>query len=284
VSIEVIEQRLATYNCKNRIEEINALKEISQEIALMALSKADFFKVAEFHGGTALRILYGTQRFSEDLDFALLMPMKHFDLTKYLMHMHDEFEAYGYQAHITDRVQTSKTVQKQFLKIDSLGKELELIYPRDKYEKKIKIKFELDTNPPEGAKVELKYQTFPLAYSIIAKDLPSMFSGKLHALLCRTYDKGRDWYDFIWFISNQTPINYTLLSSAINQQGPWRGQEIFINRSWVIEKLSNKIQTINWSEIVSDVVHLLKPHEQPSLSVWRKEFFLDLLTKDAFKS
>lgn len=280
MSIEVIEQRLATYDCKNRLEEINALKEITQEIALMALSKAEFFKVAEFHGGTALRILYGMQRFSEDLDFALLKPMSHFDLNKYLMHMHDDFEAYGYQVNIMDRSQTTKTVQKQFLKIDSIGKELNLIYPTNKYEKKIKIKFELDTNPPKGAKVELKYQTFPLAYSFIAKDLSSMFAGKLHALMCRTYDKGRDWYDLVWFISNKTPINYELLSNAINQQGPWSGQAISVNKAWILNKLNNKIQTLNWKEIVSDVVHLLKLHEQSSLNVWNEEFFSHLL-KDA---
>jgi predicted nucleotidyltransferase component of viral defense system len=277
VSVEVIEQRLSIYACKDRLEEINALKEITQEIALMSLSRAGFFKMAEFHGGTALRILYHVQRYSEDLDFALLKPQKNFDLFQYLEHMQADFEAYGYDITISDRKDTDKIVQKQFLKVDSLGKELSLIYPKSKSERKIKIKFELDTNPPKGATTELKYLTFPLAFSLLAKDLPSLFAGKCHALLCRPFDKGRDWYDFIWFVSNKVLINYNLLSRAINQQGPWAGQSIHINREWLLTVLNLKIREVNWTAIVQDVAPLLALKEQGTLKLWGLDFFSSLI-------
>ena len=129
MSVTIIEQRLKQYQCKTKLDEQNALKEITQEIALLALSKAHFFKEAEFHGGTALRILYGLQRFSEDLDFALLAPNPHFQLNQFLQHMTDEFQAFGYEIQISDRKEVQKTAQKQFLKVDSIGKLLNLQFP-----------------------------------------------------------------------------------------------------------------------------------------------------------
>lgn len=274
MSVEIIERRLATYQSKTVLEEQQALKEITQEIALMALSKSDFFKEAEFHGGTALRILYGLQRFSDDLDFALLSPRNDFDLSKYLESMKEDFQAYGYEVDISDRTEVQKNVQKQFLKVDSLGKLLQLQYPSNKSHKKIKVKFEVDTNPPIGAITEIKYLTFPLAFSVLAKDLPSSFAGKLHALLCRTFNKGRDWYDFIWYVSNRVSINLKLLENALVQQGPWQSQRLSVDKEWLLENLINKVQSINWEEMKRDVFPLLKLNEVPSLSVWKEEFFL----------
>jgi len=279
VSIEIIEQRLKKYDCQNRLDEINAIKEISQEIALMALSKSGFFKVAEFHGGTALRIIYGINRFSEDLDFALLAPQTDFTLGKYLTCISDDFEAYGFYVDLADRKDATKTIQKQFLKVSSLGTEISLIYPKDRAERRIKIKFELDTNPPIAANTEIKYLVFPLAFSVLTKDLPSMFAGKLHALLCRPYEKGRDWYDFIWFASNRIPVNYALLENAIYQQGPWAKTPITVNQKWLVESLCHKIQHLSWGNLVSDVRPLLKAYEQDSLDIWGEAFFLDLVKK-----
>ncbi len=279
MSIEIVQQRLDSYKTKTRLDEQNALKEITQEIALMALSKADFFKSAEFHGGTALRILYGLNRFSEDLDFALLKPNSHFDLNHYLKYMTEEFEAFGYHVHVDDRAAIKKTVQKQFLKVDSLGKLLNLQYPLNKADRQIKIKFEIDTNPPVGATTEIKFVIFPTPFSVVAKDLPSSFAGKLHALLCRTYDKGRDWYDFIWYLQNKTSVNFKLLTNALHQQGPWQGQELLINNDWLIQQLRLKILSINWNDIKNDVRVFLKPNELSSLELWKTDFFLSLLDK-----
>src|SRR3989339_1491483 len=149
MSINIIEKRLREYDCKNLLEEENALKEITQEIILMSLARADFFKVAEFHGGTALRILHGLERFSEDLDFALLKSNANFSFLDYLNRINEELKIYGYDIEIQDRSKIGRAVQKVFLNNRSIGKILTFQPPLPDYvRKKIRIKLEIDINPP----------------------------------------------------------------------------------------------------------------------------------------
>lgn len=243
----------------------------------MALSRNGFFDQAEFHGGTALRILYKLQRFSEDLDFVLLKPNQNFSLTPYLEKITNELSAFGYEVEINDRSKANKTVKSAFLKDDSIGKVLTLQshYPK----KKIKIKLEMDTSTPLQATTEIKYLSFPSPFSILAKDLPSVFSGKLHALLCRNYIKGRDWYDFIWLVAQQTKINFDLLSNALDQTGPWENQKIQVTSSWLKTNLAAKINSIDWKKATSDVAPFIKSHEQAGLEIWGDDFFIDQLNK-----
>ena len=208
MSVEIVQRQLEKYQCQTPLDEENAIKEITQEIALMALSRTGFFRIAEFHGGTALRILHGLQRFSEDLDFALFKPEKNFDWQNYFLAIETELKIYGYNVELQDRSITNQTVKKAFLKDNSVGKVLILQYPEIFHtQKKIRIKLEIDTNPPLGAISELKYLSFPLSFSVIAQDLSSSFAGKIHALLCRNYLKGRDWYDFVWYAGQRVNIN-----------------------------------------------------------------------------
>lgn len=280
MSITIVQQRLESYKCQTPLEEENAIKEITQEIALLGLSRAGFFKDVEFHGGTALRILYGLQRFSEDLDFATLKPDNKFELNKYLKPVADEFNNYGYDVEIQDRSKADRVVQKAFLKDDSIGRVLLLQYPQPiRSSKKIQIKFEVDTNPPLGAETEIKYLDFPFPFTVQTKNLPSSFSGKIHALLCRPYLKGRDWYDFIWYIAQNIGLNYQLLTNAINQIGPWQKQNILINKDWVLTQLDQKIQSIDWQKAAEDVRRFLRPNEQEALGLWSEDFFLSRLEK-----
>ena len=208
MSVEIIQQKLLTYQCQTVLEQENALKEIAQEIALMALSRAGFFRVAAFQGGTCLRILYGLERFSEDLDFILEKPDKNFNWDKYIQSMHDEFSIYGYKLEVINKSHINKAIKSTFLKADSKGGILILKDSRT-HRPKLQIKLEIDTNPAAGSKYELKYLDFPLSYSIQTQDLPSLFASKCHALLCRNYIKGRDWYDFVWYVSRQVTINFS---------------------------------------------------------------------------
>lgn len=280
MTVGIIQDRLNQYQCVTALDEENAIKEITQEIALLALSRRDFFQVAEFHGGTALRILYGLQRFSEDLDFALLSPNTTFNFVPYIDELAEEFREFGYDLEIQDRSKANANVRKAFLKDNSIGKVLDLNFPLYKRNpKKIQIKLELDVNPPEGALTEIKYLDFPLPYSILAKNLPSSFSGKLHAILCRSYLKGRDWYDFIWYVSRSTQINYNLLENAIRQNGPWQGSHILVNKLWLLDQLTKKIESIEWEEAKQDVTRFLNPIDQEGLKVWNKSFFLSRVEK-----
>ncbi len=278
MSIEIIQQKLLSYQCQTIAEQDNALKEIAQEIALMALSRAGFFRVAAFQGGTCLRILYGLERFSEDLDFVLEQPDKLFEWNKYIDTIREEFNLYGYKLEVGDRNKLEKTVKIAFLKADTTGGML-IIKDSRTNRIKLKIKLEIDTNPPQGSLYELKYLDFPLPYSVRTQDLPSLFAGKCHALLCRNYTKGRDWYDFVWYISRQTSINFNLLNHAISQAGPWQNQNIEVTPQWFLHELINKINAMDWDEAKQDVARFLRPRELATLELWSKEFFMSRLAK-----
>ncbi len=241
MSVKMIQQRLSTYNCKTDIEEQQAIREITQEVVLAALGRGDFFKHALFQGGTCLRIFYGLNRFSEDMDFILRQTNPDFQLKDHVKHLTDELSAYGYNIEITDRSKIDVTVQKAFLKDNSLGRIIDLHHANQTGPMaKIRIKLEVDTKPPAGSGQELKYLDFPFVTTVAVQDKPSLFAGKIHALLCREYIKGRDWYDFIWYTSNGIDINYDFLTSAINQIGPWQGQPLTVDKAWVLSELEKK--------------------------------------------
>ena len=280
MSIKLIQDRLDSYNCASGIEEEHAVREITQEVALAALGRTDFFKHAAFQGGTCLRILYGLNRFSEDMDFILKEANRDFTLQPHLQAVSDELKAYGYDVEIADRSRTDIAVRKAFLKDDSLGKVLQLQYA-DKSGplKKVRIKFEVDTNPPSDSGVEIKHVDFPFVSSVTVQDKPSLFAGKLHALLCREYVKGRDWYDFLWYTSQDIGINYKFLSSALKQQGPWRNEHIQIDLKWCLEHLDSKVSSVDWAAAREDVRRFVKVTEQPSLQLWSRKLFLSQVRK-----
>lgn len=278
MAIEIIQERLLSYQCKTIIEQENALKEIAQEISLMALSRAGFFKVAAFQGGTCLRILYGLNRFSEDLDFVLKETDSQFSFEPFLKTMREEFEGYGYFLEIVDRQQGKTAVKKVFLKADSMGGILVLKDARTN-RPKIQIKLEIDANPPEGSAFETKFLDFPIPYSVQVQSPPSLFAGKCHALLCRPYTKGRDWYDFVWYVSRNTMINFDLLSHAIDQVGPWKGKGEQVNKKWFIKEISKRMHEIDWDIARQDVEKFLGPKEVEGLALWSTTFFLSRLDK-----
>ncbi|MFI4957212.1 MAG: nucleotidyl transferase AbiEii/AbiGii toxin family protein [Gammaproteobacteria bacterium] len=278
MSIEVIQQKLLTYQCQTILDQENALKEIAQEIALMSLSRAGFFKKAAFQGGTCLRILYGLNRFSEDLDFVLEEADTCFNWDTYMDGMEAEFRIYGYALEVINKNKLDKAVKTAFLKAESEGGLLVLKDIRTN-RPKMQIKLEIDTHPPAGSVSELKFLDFPLPFSVRTQNAESLFAGKLHALLCRSYTKGRDWYDFVWYVSRKTEINVALLQNAIHQKSPWENQDVTVNKRWVCNELSKKIKNIDWIEAKKDIARFLRPHEFESLSLWSESFFLSRVDK-----
>lgn len=280
MSLRMIQQRLLNYNCKTDVEEQQAIREITQEVVLAALGRGDFFKHALFQGGTCLRIFYGLNRFSEDMVFILREATPDFQLKDHIKHLTDELATYGYNIEITDRDKADATVKIAFLKDDSLGKVIDLRHANQTGPMaKIRIKFEVDTNPPSGSGRELKYLDFPFVSSVAVQDRPSLFAGKIHALLCREYIRGRDWYDFIWYTGNRTGINYDFLTSAINQIGPWQGQSITSDKVWLLNELERTIASMNLKQAAEDVRRFVRVEEQSSLDLWSKELFLGQLDK-----
>ena len=275
MSVKMIQDRLDGYGCRSTLEEEQALREITQEIVLAALGRTDFFMKTGFQGGTCLRVFHGLNRFSEDLDFALQKHDASFSLKPYLEGLAKELTAYGYGLEMDDRSKVDQAVRMAFVKDDSLGNLLQLNYkPAAGPLRKLRIKLEVDTNPPAGASFETKYLDFPFPSAVCVFDLPSLFAGKLHALLCREYLKGRDWYDFIWYTARRTPANYALLSAALDQMGPWKGQGVPTDRPWCVEQLRAKVKATDWKHAREDVRRFVKPNELPSLDLWSREFFL----------
>jgi predicted nucleotidyltransferase component of viral defense system len=284
MSIKIIQEKLNSYNCTTELEEEQAIREITQEVALAALGRTDFFKCGVFQGGTCLRIFYGLNHFSEDMDFILKSPDKKFVIEPYLKSIVQELLAYGYNLEIVDQSKAGVTVRKAFIKDDSVGKVLRWDYAgKTGPMRKIRIKLEVDTNPPAGSGYELKYLDFPFVSSVLLQDLPSLFAGKIHALLCREYAKGRDWYDFIWFTSRGVEINHRFLASALKQQGPWQGRRMKIERDWCLKQLHKRICSLNWKEAQDDVKRFVRRSELASIKLWTKDFFLDRLNNYASK-
>jgi hypothetical protein len=220
------------------------------------------------------------ERFSEDLDFVLREPNPAFDWSDYVSQIKREVEAYGLNFTAKDKSELNATVKKVFLKEDSLGKVLALQYaPRTGPARKIRIKLEVDTNPPSGSGYEIKHLAFPFHASVTVQDLPSLFAGKIHALLCRTYIKGRDWYDFLWYAGRSTPANCQYLTSALRQLGPWQFTDVMADEAWVVKELERKIISLDWERAADDVRNFLPLREQETLDLWSKALFLDRLER-----
>lgn len=275
---DLIQKRLEEYNAQSKEEELNALKEITQEVALYSLHKAGFFNEACFIGGTALRILHGLDRFSEDLDFSLIRPTPTFSLDTYLKKSMQEMNAYGYDLSIDEKDLSDKNIQSRFLKDDSIKNVLTFKHAQD-LRSKIKIKIEIDTNPPEAATLKSEYVDFPMDFQVQSYDLPSLMSGKLHALLCRPFVKGRDWYDFSWYVTKGITPNYAQLTNALFQLGPWKGQNITVDEPFLREQLREKIETLKWKDVANDVRKFLRPAKAETLDLWNEDFFKAKLEK-----
>ncbi|NOQ46640.1 MAG: nucleotidyl transferase AbiEii/AbiGii toxin family protein [Desulfobulbaceae bacterium] len=272
--IELIHKKLAAYGAVNQLEEEHATKEILQDIALYGLWRAGFFDVAAFQGGTSLRILHGMARFSEDLDFIIKVPDPDFDWPVYLKGMLDCLEEFGLKAEVLNKSRMDQQIKKALLKDNSISHQLNLSFYRGNPDRKQKIKLEIDVNPPAYSGFEYSYLDFPLDFEVCHQDLSSNFSLKIHALLCRPYLKGRDWYDFNWYVKQGIHPNFPHLQAALFQRGPWQQQEIIVNLEWLHHALANKVADINWQNAATDVDRFLRPAERHSLSLWSEIFFL----------
>jgi predicted nucleotidyltransferase component of viral defense system len=277
--IDLIQKRLAEYNPSGPLDEENALKEIVQEIILFALWRADFFEVAAFQGGTSLRILHGMNRFSEDIDFILREPHPEFQWQRHLDNIAETCEEFGIVPEVLDKQRMDSNVKAAVIKDTSIANQLNLRFYNQRPGKKLTIKLEIDTNPPAGSDFEYTYLNFPVDYEVCHQNLSSNFALKMHALLCRPYLKGRDWYDFNWYIAQGISPKIELLQHALVQYGPWQEQEVHVDRAWLLKALRDKMTSIDWEAAAADVERFLKPIEQKSLKLWGERFYLHKLER-----
>jgi hypothetical protein len=277
--IELLRKRLQQYSITNALQEEQAIKEILQEVVLYALWRARFFEKAAFQGGTSLRILHGLPRFSEDLDFILLVPDPAFEWRYYFDSLIRTMEEFGVRCELSDRSYMNRAVRQAMIKDDSIGRQLDLSFFETDKQRKLRVKLEIDTSPPIGTGISWYYHDFPLDFEICAQDLPSNYALKLHALLCRPYLKGRDWFDFTWYCKQKISPNLPHLAKALHQFGPWAGENLAVDASWLKNALTEKIKSIDWSKAAQDVSPFLFATEQSSLALWSERFFADKISK-----
>ncbi|MCW3104951.1 MAG: hypothetical protein JWO09_3391 [Bacteroidetes bacterium] len=282
----MIKEWIAEYKPKNEEETLAALREIMQEIALAGLSRTDFFEKAAFYGGTALRIFYGLDRFSEDLDFSLLAPDPGFSLEPYFSSIVSEFEALGITVSIKEKdKKVQSNVESAFLKSETVWKELVLedIVKQAgvRSAKHIKIKIEVDRKPPQGFETEEKLLLRPFSFYVKCFTQPSLFAGKMHALLFRKWQnrvKGRDWYDLEWYIKKGIPVDVGHFLLRAKDTGDWKEDNIVAEQ--VTGLLRNKINTVSFDNIKEDVVRFIK--DDKALKIWSPAYFNDLIEKLRF--
>ena len=279
-----IEAMLAKYNPQNNNERENAIKEIIQEIALAGLSRGGFFKKAAFYGGTCLRIFHGLNRFSEDLDFALVEKDLNFKLDVFFPSLEKEFQSYGIEMIIErKKKEDEEEVQSAFLKGNTLTLMMSFFPKSDDAKKvvsnqKIKIKFEIDTDNPEGGTTEYRYKMLPAPYEIQIFDEATLFAGKIHAILCRNYKnhvKGRDYYDYLFYIGKGSKFNLKYLENKLKNTG----SKIDENDSLTLDKvkalLKERFLTTDYKTAKEDVSNFIMDKE--NVSIWKKELFLATL-------
>ncbi|MDY0144585.1 MAG: nucleotidyl transferase AbiEii/AbiGii toxin family protein [Kiritimatiellia bacterium] len=269
-----LKARFKEYAPTNALEQELALCEMLQEVVLASLSRSGFFAEAMFHGGTCLRIVHGMPRFSEDLDFLLKRADPHFRWARHLAAVQRDCAMEGIRFEVRDKSTLDSAVRKAWLKTDSTGAVLEFDRPYPRMTgQKVRIKLEVDTRPPEGSGFETHYLMFPATVPLTVQDLPSAFATKSHALLCRPYVKGRDWYDFLWFVARRVEPRWDVLANALFQQGPWAAKNIPVNSDWVLTQLRAAIARIDWRLAVQDVQRFLPLREQEGLAQWNAAFF-----------
>ena len=272
---EILDARISDYSPTNELEQENVLQEIVQHYILASLARSGLFSEAIFHGGTCLRIFHGMSRFSEDLDFILKEPDRDFRWAKHVARAQADCALEGLHFEIQDRSEADDSVKKAFLKTDSIGKVLVLELPFHRHaRRKIRVKLEIDTNPPAGSGYETGYITFPNAAAITTQPLQSGFAMKCHALLCRRYAKGRDWYDLAWYASKHVVPDLPLLANALHQQGPWAEERITVTPKWLVQQLQSRIRGLDWNAVRDDVRRFVPTREQRDLDLWSTDFFL----------
>lgn len=276
---KTLSEMLEKYEIKTDKDEINALKEIIQELVISGLSKSDFFNRAAFYGGTALRIFYDLDRFSEDLDFALVSPDKNFDLSAYFPFIEKEVSLYGLNLKVDTKIKTKESnISSAFLKGDTMEHILIFfsesnLQNNSKLLRDIKIKFEIDINPSSGAEYEIKYKLLPTPHSVRLYNKESLFAGKIHAILCRNWShrtKGRDLYDYAFFLSKNIKVNMNLVKSKLVESNVLKDDDNF-DINILKNMLNEKFKLIDYDAAKNDVAPFLD--DSTKLNIWSIEFF-----------
>ena len=264
----IFESMLSSYDTSTDIAKRNATYEVMQQVALAGLQRGGFFEKAAFYGGTCLRIFHGLGRYSEDMDFTLLKEDSSFNIESYFPAIIEEFKALGRDVVITKKTKRNfGNVESAFLKDDTHVYNLAF-----QTEKSLKIKIEVDTQPPLGFMTEQKLLLQPFSFMTRCVTLPDLFAGKMHALVYRKWGhrvKGRDWYDFEWYVRNGVPLDFEHFRQRAFD---FNGEDL--NKEDYLKVLTERLATTDIDAVKKDVLPFIKNPSE--LDIWSNEYFVQL--------
>jgi len=267
-TMTIFDEMVAAYNPQNAEQRLNAQHQAMQHIVLAGLQKGGFFEHAAFYGGTCLRIFHNLPRFSEDMDFSLTEKNPSIHLENYFQAIQDAFAFTGKDVVITKKEKLNfGRVESAFLKEDTSAYDIAF-----RTEKTIKVKIELDTDPPLLFDTEQKVLMKPYSSMVRCFTLPDLFAGKMHALVYRNWKtriKGRDWFDFEWYIRFNVPLNFAHLQERIRE---FSGQEV--SKEEYMQLLRERLATADINQVKQDVITFV---DRPSeLDIWSNDYFLQI--------
>ena len=282
---EAIRSMLDRYAPQTRDDYVNALREILQELALLGLWRSKFFEHAAFYGGTALRVLYGLDRYSEDIDFSLLTPDPGFSLGQYGESLLREIGSFGFRVEFEQREQARQTtIESAFLKAHTLKQLLVIEADAERLPglhlgSILRIKLEVDTDPPGGFATESRYLLRPIPFAVRVYSLPDLLAGKLHAILCRRWQtrvKGRDWYDLVWYAGRHPQVRLSHLEVRMRQSGDYR-DETPLTRDHLVELLRQAVDRLDVGRAQDDVVRFVR--DPRTIDIWSRDFFYEVVQR-----
>ena len=282
---DAIRTMLDRYECRTGDDYVNALREILQDVALLGLWRSKFFEHAAFYGGTALRVLHGLDRYSEDLDFSLLKPDSTFTLGAYADALRREISSFGFHVEFESRRKTRPSaIDSAFLKADTYRQLIVIeaapellrhLHPAEN----LKIRLEVDTDPPGGFETETQYVLQPIPFSVRVYCLPDLLAGKLHAILCRRWKtrvKGRDWYDLVWYAGRHPEVRIRHLESRMRQSGDYREDEP-LSPDRMRNLLRLAVDDLDVERAHREVAPFVR--DRRALEVWSREFFRQIIER-----
>ncbi|SHE60197.1 Nucleotidyl transferase AbiEii toxin, Type IV TA system [Bacteroides luti] len=276
--MNLFDQMMSRYEIQTNNDYTNALHEVMQQVTLAGLHRGGFFDKAAFYGGTCLRIFHGVQRFSEDMDFSLLQSDESFMLENYFESIINEFKALGRNVVINRKIKKNESnVESAFLKDDTAIYNLQFTT-----EHAIKIKIEVDINPPLGFSTESKLLLLPYSFMTRCYTLPNLYAGKMHALLFRNWKnrvKGRDWYDFEWYVRNNVTLDFKHLCERTDQFGSLKEGELTQDNFKSL--LNEKIAHTNIEMVKADVKPFIKNPQE--MDIWSADYFMQLVNMIRFE-
>ena len=280
-----IETMLKKYRIENKSDKENAIKEIVQEIVLSGLSRGGFFDKAVFYGGTCLRIFHNLDRFSEDLDFALIEKDNNFNIENYFASIKKELMSFGLEMEVSkkNKSQDGNDIQSAFVKGNTQMLVL-TFFPNESANdiisnQTIKIKFEIDTDNPSGGIIETRYNLLPSPYEVKIFDETTLFAGKIHAIICRDYKnrvKGRDYYDYLFYCARNTKVNLVYLENKLKNSGKMSDNE-HLDIALVKKMLKDRFESLDYEAAKKDVGSFI--NDTSSLEIWGRDLFVSTLNK-----